>query len=97
MDSPGRKLSHRELISCAALYGPLLACSLTTACAAAQDYGHMRVIHGSAWTETSPQTPLQPAPLPPGPAHAGYGFAHEAGSTALNDRVRLKAPGFNGM
>ena len=96
MDSPGRKLSHRELISCAALC-LLLACSLTTACAAPQDYDHMRVIHGSAWTETSPETPLQPAPLPPGPAHAGYGFAHEAGSTALNDRVRLKASIFNGM
>ena len=51
--------------------------------------------HGSAWTDTSPRD--FPATLPPGPAHAGYGYAHKAESGGPNDRVRLKASSFNGM
>jgi hypothetical protein len=66
--------------------------------AGAQDYGHMRVQfgHGAAWTDTAPR-PDSTAPLPPGPSHAGYGYAHNAESGAPNDRVRLKASNFNGM
>ena len=95
MDALKRKLSLQALIACAAWCCPLLAS--ITASAAAQDYGHMRVqfSHGSAWTDAS-QRDLT-AKLPPGPAHAGYGYAHKAESSEPTDRVRLKASSFNGM
>ena len=54
----------------------------------------VQLSHGAAWTDTAPR---QDSLLPPGPAHAGYGYAHNAESGAPNDRVRLKASNFNGM
>lgn len=74
------------------------SCPLISASAAAQDYGHMRVQfgHGPAWTDIAPREDST-APLPPGPSHPGYGYAHNAESGAPNDRVRLKASNFNGM
>lgn len=97
MNALKRKLSLPALIACAAWYCPLLASPFITVSAAAQDYGHMRVqfSHGSAWTDAS-QRDLN-ATLPPGPAHAGYGYAHKAEASEPNDRVRLKASSFNGM
>jgi len=96
MNAPMRRHSvyRRALaLSCPLLFLPLIATS-----AAAQDYGHMRVqfSHGSAWTDSAPR-PESAAPAPHGPAHAGYGYAHNAESGVPNDRVRLKAPSFNGM
>jgi hypothetical protein len=95
MNALKRKPSLHALIACAAWCCPLLAS--ITASAAAQDYGHMRVqfSHGSAWTDASPRDLT--ATLPPGPAHAGYGYAAKAESGGPNDRVRLKASSFNGM
>jgi hypothetical protein len=78
----------------------LISCfPLISASAAAQDYGHMRVQfgHGAALTATSPRQDSSTAPLPPGPANVGYGYAHDADSSPPNDRVRLKASNFNGM
>ncbi len=83
---------------CAAFACPFSCLPLISCSAAAQDYGHMRVqfSHGAAWTDTAPR-PASTAPLPPGSAYAGYGYAHSAESGAPNDRVRLKASSFNGM
>ena len=94
--SISRPLIPRPLIAsgCAALL-PLL---LNASPAAAQEYDHMRVQIGrdAAWAQTAPRSAYS-APLPPGPARPGYGFARNAESGAPQDRVRLKASIFNGM
>jgi hypothetical protein len=95
---PKACVAKAVFFACAALSCLLLSLPLIASSAAAQDYGHMRVQfgHGAAWTDTSPRL-SSTAPLPPGPAHAGYGYAHNAESGAPQDRVRLKASSFNGM
>lgn len=97
MNAPKRRHSiFRPSIAsgCAALL-PLL---LTASNAAAQDYGHMRVQfgQGAPWTESATRSDAG-APLPPGQARTGYGFARNAQSGATADRVRLKTSIFNGM
>jgi hypothetical protein len=64
----------------------------------AQEYDHMRVHfgHDAAWTQSAPRSDFS-APLPPGPARPGYGYARNDQSGATQDRVRLKASVFNGM
>jgi hypothetical protein len=97
MNAPKRR--HSVYRRALALFCPLLSLSLIAASAAAQDYGHMRVqfSHGSAWTDAAPRADAAATQLPPGPAHAGYGYAHNAESGAPSDRVRLKAPSYSGM
>jgi hypothetical protein len=95
MNAPKRRHSNSRLSiasGCAALL-PLL---LNVSHAAAQDYDHMRVQigHDGAWSQSAPRLG---APLPPGPARTGYGYARNAESGAAPDRVRLKASIFNGM
>jgi hypothetical protein len=95
----GRTLFARSFVvfSCTAFVFLISCFPLISSSADAQDYGHMRVqfSHGAAWTDTAPRP--DSTPLPPGPARAGYGYAHNAESGAPNDRVRLKASNFNGM
>jgi hypothetical protein len=92
---PRHTITLRSITSgCAAFFLLLLKVSP----GAAQDFDHMRVQfgHDAAWTETAPRSDLT-APLPPGPARAGYGYARNAESGAPRDRVRLKSSIFNGM